>query len=170
MNNACFGLTSRRVNQEARFIYVSVFVISYWMVSSVIILITFSNFVCILLELRKLKKFRQRFANESQNAKVIKINGRDKPLYRTGEERTAKSLTLVYFIQFSCVFISSAMIYIQVIVRNYVLPEETRNGADFQIYFAVLMIIQHYPCITPIFLIWSNKRLRTQVKNCLSVH
>ena len=84
------------------------------------------------------------------------MNGCDKPLYRTREERTAKSLTLVYFIQFSCVLISPAMLYIQVRLRNYILPEEIRNGADFQIYFAILLIVQHYPCVAPVFLIVMN--------------
>ena len=56
------------------------------------------------------------------------------------------------------------MIYIQVILRNYVLPEEIRSSADYQLYFAIVLIVQQYPCVTPIFLIWSNKRLRTRVK------
>ena len=164
-NFICFGLTSRRVNRTRFFVYLSAFIIGYWIVFSIIILVTFSNFVRILIELRKLKKLRLRFAkfNESHTNNIIKINGHDKPLYRTGEERTAKSLTLVYFIQLGCVLISSGMLYIQ-IIRNFTLPPENIDGPDFQIYFTVLLSVQLYPCINPIFLILSNKRLRTRVK------
>ena len=160
---ACFGLTSRLADEENRFIFSSLSISIYWLISSVIILVTFSNFVRILWELRKLKKLRQQFVNR-KTSKVVRINNRYKPLYRTGEERTAKSLALAFFIQFICILISSSMLYIQAILRNYVLHEEVRNSADFQIYFVILLIVQHYPCIAPIFLIWSNKRLRTRVK------
>ena len=161
----CFGLSSRRVNRTRFFVYLSAFIIGYWILSSVVILFTFSNFVHILIELRTLKKLRLRFAellNES-HTKVIKINGRDKPLYRTGEERTAKSLALVYFIQLGCISISSGMVYIQ-IIRNFTLPPENRDGPDFQIYFIILLSVQLYSCVIPIFLILSNKRLRMRVK------
>lgn len=56
------------------------------------------------------------------------------------------------------------MIYIQALLRNYVLSEEIRSSADYQLYFAIVLIVQQFPCVTPIFLIWSNKRLRTRVK------
>ena len=162
-NFICFGLSSRRVNERMRFILISLFLISFWIVSSIIIILTFSNFVRILLELRELKKLRLRFAKKSRTHKVVRVNRRDKPLFVTGEERTAKSLTLVYFIQFSCVFVGYGMTYIQVI-RNFVLPTENSDGPDFQIYFVVLLMVQFFPCVSPIFLILSNKRLRIRVK------
>jgi hypothetical protein len=166
-NFICFGLTSRRTNRTRSFVYVSVFIIGYWIVSSIVILATFSNFVRILIELRTLKKIRQRHVkcNDSENCTntTIKINGRDKPLYRTGEERTAKSLSLIYFIQLGCILISSGMLYVQ-ISRNFILPPENSDGPDFQIYFIVLLSVQLYACVNPIFLILSNKRLRTRVK------
>ena len=165
-NFICYGLTSRRVNRTRSFVYVSVFIVGYWIVSSIVILATFSNFVRILIELQTLKKFRLRFANSNEshtNNMVIKINGRDKPLYRTGEERTAKSLALVYFIQLACIVISSGMLYIQVI-RNFTLPPENTDGPDFQIFFIVLLSAQLYSCVIPTFLILSNKRLRMRVR------
>ena len=161
---ACFGLTSRLAGQENRFISSSLAAAVFYVASFIIILITLSNFVRILLELRKLRKLRQQFANE-KDRKTIKIKGRVKPLYRTGEERTAMSLTLVYFIQFICTIFGSIMIYIQVILRNYALPEEIRSSADYQLYFAIVLIVQHFPCVTPILFIWSNKRLRTRMKD-----
>ena len=164
-NFICFGLTNRRVNRTRYFVYLTVFIVSYWIISSIVTSATFYNFVRILFELRVLKKIRQRFAkcNESCTNKVIKVNGRDKPLYRTGEERTAKSLSLVYFIQLGSNSISSGMLYVQ-IIRNFTLPPENSDGPDFQIYFIVLLIVQLFSCVNPIFLILSNKRLRLRVK------
>ena len=162
-NFICFGLSSQRVNERTRFVLLSIFLINFLIASTTIILVTLSNFVRILLELQQLKKLRLRFANESRTSKVIQVSRRDKPLYRTGEERTAKSLTLVYFIQFSCILVSYLMFYIQTI-RNFALPPENSDGPDFQIYFMVELIILFFPCINPIFLILSNKRLRIRVK------
>ena len=162
-NFICFGLTSLRVNDRTRFILSSMFVIIFLIVSSTMIVITLSNFVRILLELRQLKKSRLRFANENRTSRVIQVNRCDRPLYHTGEERTARSLTLVYFIQFSCILGSYLMFYIQVI-RNFALPPENKDGPDIQIYFMVELIILFFPCINPIFLILSNKRLCTRVK------
>ena len=164
-NFVCFSLHSARINERGRFILVSSIVISYWIVSSIFIVSTSSNFVRILLELRELKKYRLRYTYEIQTSKTstVRIKGRDKPLYRTGEERTAKSLILVYFIQFSSVFISFLMYYIQTI-RNFVLPPEREDGPDFQFYFVTALTILFFPCSNPVFLILSNKRLRTRIR------
>ena len=168
-NFICYGyrFTSQRVNERSNFILLSFFTITFWTISTIVIVTTFSNFVRILRELRALKKLRQRLTKESQtNTVAIRINWLDKPLYHTGEERTAKSLTLVYYIHFGCVFISYAMGYIQ-IIRNFVLPPENTDGPDFQIYFVMSLIFLFFPCTNPIFLILCNKRLRTRVKELL---
>ena len=55
------------------------------------------------------------------------------------------------------------MFYIQNI-RNFALPPERRDGPEFQIYFVVQLTILFFPCANPVFLILSNKRLRTRVK------
>ena len=55
------------------------------------------------------------------------------------------------------------MILVQV-TRNFVLPPDTEDSANFQIYFIVHLMIQFFPSVSPIFLILSNKRLRMQVK------
>lgn len=163
-NFICFGLTSRRADDRIRLVLTSLFAFTFWVISSIIIISTFSNFVRILIELQELKKLRLHYAYELQIcAEVVRINRLDKPLYRTGEERIAKSLTLAYFIQFSCVFISYGMGYIH-IIRNSVLSRENKDGPYFQIYLVVLLIVQLFPSINPIFLILSNKRLRKRVK------
>ena len=163
-NFLCFGLTSERINDKGRLIRVSVYTTSFWIISSIIIVITFSNFVHILLELRELKNHRLTIAKQvSQTSITVGINRRDKPLYRTGEVRTAKSLILVYFIQFSCIFISFLMYYIQTIL-NFTLPPEREDGSDFQIYFVIALMINFFPSTNPVFLILSNKRLRSRVR------
>ena len=55
------------------------------------------------------------------------------------------------------------MFYIQTI-QNFVMPSERGDSPDFQIYFVIAIIINFFPCINPIFLILSNKRLRMRVK------
>ena len=159
-NFICFSLSNEGVGERLRFILLSISTTGSGVVSIIIAAVTFSNFIYILVELQKLKKFRLRFAEEVQTGKHVRIDELDKPLFRTGEERTAKSLTLVYFIQFICVFISYGMIFAQVI-SNFIQPQDS---PDFQLYFVMLLIVQFFPCINPVFLILSNKRLRLRVK------
>ena len=99
---ACYGLTNRRNNTSIRFITISILLFTVWTVQFIVTTAVFTNFVRIMLELRKLRNLRLQFANNLENCKekVIKVNGHDKPLYCTGEERTAKLLTSVFFIQF----------------------------------------------------------------------
>ena len=160
----CFALPNTQIMSNIRFILPTTYALSFFTVTTIAIAITLSNFTRILLELQKLKKLRLRFANESRTRRVIRINQLDKPLYRTGEERTAKSLALIYSIQVSCSLISYIMYYISTI-GNYIQPPPMiRNRPDFPIYFIVLVIVHYLPCINPIFLILSNKRLRIRVK------
>ena len=161
-NFVCLGFTSERIEDSGRFIRI---VIVFWIINSIVIVTTLSNFMRILLEMRRLKKLRQQFANESsQTSQTSRIKGHDKPLYPNGEERTAKSLILVYFINFSCNIISLLMFYPQTI-RNLVLSPEKVDGPDIQTYFVIPIMINLFPCANPVFLILSNKRLRTRVKD-----
>ena len=159
----CFGFPNMQLVNRYGFILASVYALGFFMITSIAIAITLKNFVQILLELHKLKKLRLRFANESRTRTVIRINQLDKPLNRTGEERTAKSLTFVYFIQVSSALISYLMFYVNTI-RNYVLPPDDSSSPNFQIFFIVLLVIHLLQCINPIFLIMSNKRLRRRVE------
>ena len=162
-NFVCFGIMSRRISSRFYFVVTSFVVVTFWVVTTVAILITLANFIRILVELRKLKRLRQRFVQQSHRGMIVKVNGQDKPLYCTGEERTAKSLTLVYFIQFICIFTSYSMSYAQ-IIRNFVLPAEIEDGPNFQFYFIVQLMILFFPCVNPVFLIATNRRLRGRVK------
>ena len=159
----CFGRSSIRINNRFQFILSSFLLAIFWFITTIFICITLYNFIRILIELRKLKKLRQRFAQQSRRGIFVRVNGQDKPLYRTGEERTAKSLTLVYFIQMICIFVGYALVYTQMI-RNFVLPPEIQDSSNFQIYFIVDLMIQFFPCLNPIFLIATNSRMRGRVK------
>jgi hypothetical protein len=159
-NFICFGLSNQGVDEMIRFMLLSLSVFCIWVASTIIIAVTFLNFMYILVELRKLKMFRLRFAEGDQANRNIGIENLDKPLFRTGEERTAKSLVFVFFIQFSCIIISFGMTFAQVIT-TFIQPQDSPN---FQFYFVTLLTVQFFPCINPVFLILSNKRLRTRVK------
>ena len=156
----CFGLSNQGVSEMIRFVLLSLSLFCIGVASTVIVAVIFFNFMYILVELRKLKIFRLRFAKEVQTGKDITIDKLDKPLFRTGEERTAKSLTFVFFIQFSCVFIGFGMGFAQAI-SNFIQPQ---GSSDFKFYFVILLIVQFFPCINPVFLILSNKRLQKRVK------
>ena len=162
-NFICFGLSTERVSDTDSFIVASILIAGFWFFSAIISGVSFSNFVRVLVKLRNLKKLRLRFAEQSRRDQVVRINGRDKPLYCTGEERTAKSLALIYFIQFFSITISYGMAYTQ-IIRNFTLPPENQDGRNFQIYFIVLLIAQLFPTTNPVYLILANKRLRMRVK------
>ena len=56
---ACFGLTSRLAGQESRFLSSSLSAGVFYVASFVMILVTLSNFMQIILELRKLRKLHQ---------------------------------------------------------------------------------------------------------------
>ena len=156
----CFGLSNQGVSEMLRFILLSLSLFCLWVTFTVIVAVTFSNFMYILVELRKLKVFRLRHAKEAQTREDITIDKLDKPIFCTGEQRTAKSLTFVFFIQFSCVFISVGMTFAQAI-SNFIQPQ---GSTDFKFYFVILLIVEFFPCINPVFLILSNKRFRTRVK------
>ena len=55
------------------------------------------------------------------------------------------------------------MYYIQTIL-NFTLPPEREDGSDFQIYFVIALMINFFPSTNPVFLILSNKRLRSRVR------
>ena len=159
----CFGFSSQRSRSMTQFVLAVTLVGVFWLLSTIVIGISLFNFARILLELHKLNKLRQRFSEQSRKNRTIRINERDRPLYTTAEERTAKSLALVFFIQLFAIFISYGMSYIQ-IIRSFALPEDSQDGPNYQIYFVVILIAQLFPTTNPAYLILSNKRLRKRVK------
>ena len=133
--------------------------IGFWLISTAIFLVSFFHFVQILFELRKLKKLRTTFAQQSD---VISVNEQDKPLDTTREERAAKSLVLIYFIHFFAISLSFVIAYVKIIV-NYSIPDDP-NGQTFQVWDVVLLTVQFFTTSNPAYLILSNKLLRKQVK------
>ena len=150
---------------QSRFVIQTVSVIGFWLISTIIIAVSFFTFLQIMFELRNLKNIRSRFSSfkQTRTNKIVRIDGRDRPLYISGEEGTAKSLALIYFIHFFAISVSYAMGYANVL-RNYILSGEEYPNPKFQIYFTVLLIFQFFPTTNPVYLILSNKRLRNRVK------
>ena len=164
-NLICFGISTRPEDRRNRFIYLSVAVIILWVFSSIVVIVAFSNFAHILLELQKLKRLRLLFVKESRIKRVVTINGQDKPLYLTEEERTAKSLTLIYFIHFVGDFISYGIYYIQFVINNFTSPLENQDSFEQQksVYLIIALILHFLNCVNPVLLILANKRLRIRV-------
>ena len=150
---------------KSRFVTQTVSLIGFWLITTIIIAVSFFTFLRILLELRNLKNIRARFSNSEQTRtnKIVRIDGQDRPLYVSGEEGTAKSLAFIYFIHFFAISVSYAMGYANVL-RNYILSGEDHRNPKFQIYFTVLLMVLLFPTTNPVYLILSNKRLRNRVK------
>ena len=163
-NLICFGpLSQRRFQGYTRFVTVTVYVACFWIISTIVILMSFVYFVRIILELRKLNKLRLQLSQRIHRNCIVRINEQDRPIYTTGEERTAKSFALVYFIHLSTISISYAMSYIQ-IIRNFVLPPDVGNSQDLYVYLLFTIVVQLFTATNPVYLILSNKRLRMRVK------
>ena len=164
----CYQLKQDSSRNNIKFIFRTISLIGFWLLSTIIILISFFTFLLILLKLRNLKcNQRIRFSNSEQSQTSVRIDERDysrpQKFNATGEEGTAKSLAFIYFIYFFSVFVSYVMGYAN-ILRNYILFDEDHQDPKFEIYFTVLLIILLFPTTNPLYLILSNKRLRNRVK------
>lgn len=98
-NFACFRFGSRRTRDRTSLVVAVVIFLSFWLIMAISTLVSFYNFVRVLLELRRLNKLRARLSQPRNRARRPN-NEQDRPFYITAEENTAKSLALVFFIQF----------------------------------------------------------------------
>ena len=167
-NFACYGFSNQRSASRSAFVIATMIFLSLWLSVTIATAASFYNFVRILIELRKLSKLRNRVSESKlkRSHAIIRVNERDRPLHITAEENTAKSLALVFFIQFLSLSVSYGMSYIQVI-RHFISPVEIPDGHVFQVYFVVILVAQLFPATNPVYLILSNKRLRKRVKGLL---
>ena len=157
----CYQLTQEIPKNS--FIFRTISLSGFWLISTIIIAVSFFTFMRILFELHSLKTIRMRFSEQIRMNKIVRIDGRDRPHYTSGEEGTAKSLAFIYFIHFFTISISYVMGYAN-ILRNYILSGEDHRNNSFQIYFTVLLMVLLFPTTNPVYLILSNKRLRKRVK------
>ena len=164
-NFACYGFGSSRTRDRTTLVIVTVIFLSFMLSMVISTLVSLYNFVRILLELRRLNKLRARLSLPRNRANCPN-DDQDRPLYITAEENTAKSLALVFFIQFLSLSIGYTMSYIQVI-RVFVSPLESRGDHLDQILFIIILIAQLFPATNPVYLILSNKRLRKRVRGLL---
>ena len=157
----CYQLTQEIPKNS--FVFRTISLGGFWLISTIIIGVSFFTFVRILLQLRSLKNIRMRYSEQIQTNKIVRIDGRYRPLYASGEEGTARSLAFIYFIHFFTISVSYALGYANVL-RNYILSGEEHRNQNFQIYFTVILMVLLFPTTNPVYLILSNKRLRKRVK------
>ncbi len=157
----CYQLTQETPRNA--FVFRTIALIGFWFLSAIIIGVSFFTFFRILLELRNLKSIQRMKFSDSEQTRANEIDGRDRPLYASGEEGTAKSLAFIYFIHFFTISVSYVMGYANVL-RNYILSGKDHQDQNFQIYFTVLLLILLFSTTNPVYLILSNKRLRNRVK------
>jgi hypothetical protein len=158
----CYQLTQETPRNA--FVFRTIALIGFWVLSAIIIWVSFFMFLRILLELRNLKSIQRMKSKRTRANEIVGIDGRrDRPLYASGEEGTAKSLALIYFIYLFTISVSYAMGYAN-ILRNYILSGKDHFDPNFQVYFTVLLMTLLFPTTNPVYLILSNKRLRSRVK------
>lgn len=162
-NFICYGIKEQPFANRTQFIFSIVFLIVFWGILFVIIFMSLFYFVQIIFELRKPNRIRQHISRQSCNKLIIKINERNIPLHISGEEGTAKSFALVFFIHFFAMSLN-IILYIVVIIQNTVLGFTTETNPNRQFLYLAILIARFFPSTGPVFLIFSNKRLRMRVK------
>ena len=130
----------------------------------VVLTVTLSYYILIIKDLRQVEQLRMqhRMLGESP---VLKVNGKDKPVQCTAEERAAKSLAIIFLIQFTCaiiIYIYNAVRAIQAVVasrENVVTFTRSHPAEDI-----FLLSLGLLPAANPAVLILTNKRFRNHVK------
>ena len=122
------------------------------------------HYFLVLRELHTLTKLRSQFRVLS-NSSILKVNGRDKPLHCTAEERAAKSLALMFLFQFICSFISLSIITILGVLM--LMSKYDSKKGTFSPIIILALIIYTLPGINPVVLALSNKRFRKRIKGLL---
>lgn len=122
------------------------------------------HYFLVLRELHMLTKLRSQFRVLS-NSSILKVNGRDKPLHCTAEERAAKSLALMFLLEFVCSLTSLSIILILSILMLTSKYESHKNA--FTVVIILSLCTYMLPGINPVVLALSNKRFRKRVKGLL---
>ena len=131
-----------------------------WIVS--LSIFTLWHYIHVLKELHTLAKLRSQFRVLS-NSSILKVNGRDKPLHCTAEERAAKSLALMFLFQFIC-----SLSLLAISILNVTILTSNANMRSHLLPLIVpLLSIYILPSINPVILALSNKRFRKRVKGLL---
>lgn len=148
----------------AEIITISIFNV-LWTVSLTIF--TLWNYFLVLRELHVLSKLRSQFRIFSNSSHILKVNGRDKPLHCTAEERAAKSLALMFLFEFTCTITSLTVISIFLLLMLLSGDNNTALKEMFSPIIIISLSIYILPSINPVILALSNKRFRKRIKGLL---
>lgn len=138
----------------------SMFIIP-WVIS--LSIFTLWHYFLVLRQLHTLTKLRSQFRVLS-NSTILKVNGQDKPLHCTAEERAAKSLALTFLLEFICSVTSLSII---AILSALLILRYTSMKNTFSAIIVLALSILILPGINPVILALSNKRFRNRVKGLL---
>ena len=130
----------------------------------VVLVVTLSYYILIIKDLRQVEQLRMQYKMLAESP-VLKVNGKDKPVQCTAEERAAKSLAVLFLIQFMCamiIYIYNAVSVIHAVVtsRGSVVTFTKSHPAEDILLLSVGLL----PSANPAVLILTNKRFRNRVK------
>ena len=105
---SCFGLTIFRDGSQVKALVNAILLVStFYPLNVIVAVVTLRNYILILRELHLVKRLRQQ-ARILSSVHVLSVNGRDKPLHCTAEERATKSLAVLFII---CSFIITTITF-----------------------------------------------------------
>ena len=134
----------------------------YFIAIAVCSIVSLVYYVIILRELHIVESLRTQYRMLSDSP-ILKVNGRDKPIQCSMEERTAKSLFVLFGFRFACLAISAVIAIIHATIEAYNFGlEEQRIQSQFE--DITVLFIFLLPTIGPALLIISNKRYRKHVR------
>ena len=126
---------------------------------------TLWHYFLVLRELHMLTKLRSQFRVLSNSSRILKVNGRDKPLHCTAEERAAKSLALMFLFEFICSLLSLGIISIVIVLM--LSSQYQMMAGKISAIIVVSLAIYILPGINPMVLALTNKRFRKRVKGLI---
>ena len=132
--------------------------IVYFIAIAVCSIVTLVYYVFIARELHTVESLRTQYRMLSDSP-ILKVNGRDKPIQCSTEERAAKSLVVLFGFRFVCLAISAVIAIIHAVKELYIEESIQTQFEDIIIFIFFLL-----PTIGPSLLIASNKRYRQRVR------
>lgn len=129
------------------------------LVLTAISVVTLAHYIWIIKELRQVEKLRAQFS--IQNGPVLRVNGRDKPLHCTTEERKVRSLIAAYAFELAC----KLPVYALSLIENVAKALGSSYVANTEL--VVLLFLFMLPSTMPLVLMVTNKRFRRRMTGIL---
>ena len=164
---SCFGIGDNNCSNETITIPLVQFLPQLCIMGAiylVVLVVTLTYYMLIIKDLRQVEQLRMQYKMLAESP-VLKVNGKDKPVQCTAEERAAKSLAILFLIQFICaviIYIYNAVSVIRAVVASQgtvVTLTKSHPAEDI-----LLLSVGLLPSANPAVLIVTNKRFRNRVK------